>query len=90
VSPLCHKEIGVQTGSSDYMLSHSLIPCTLQKYIILIKMMFKTTEAYNTLEAVECAQVISEIEDDFTSLGLKALWLVVKHMQVIISKVLHS
>jgi hypothetical protein len=28
VASLCHKEIGVQTGSSDYMLSHSFpVPC---------------------------------------------------------------
>jgi hypothetical protein len=28
VASLCHKEIGVQIGSSDYMLSHSFpVPC---------------------------------------------------------------
>jgi hypothetical protein len=28
VASLCHKEIGVQTGSSDYTLSHSFpVPC---------------------------------------------------------------
>jgi hypothetical protein len=28
VASLCHKEIGVQTGSSDCMLSHSFpVPC---------------------------------------------------------------
>jgi hypothetical protein len=52
--------------------------------------MFKTTQVYNTLEAVECAEVISEILDDFTSLGIRALWLVVKQTHAgEYSKVLH-